>query len=627
MEIMVMNKIKSSAFAKLCLMVIFIVMVFSTVTNAATYYVRTDGINTNTGLANSPGSAWRSIDYAADRVSPGDVVRIQAGTYSEWVTPGHNGTGVDSTITLVADGDVTVCGFDFNNSSYIRVIGFIIDTTAGSCIKNNACVYLGGTNSYLEFWNNTLRNANYNGIRIGLSDTINNSIILGNTFYNFGVGNGSGVAIASRGDNNLIAYNEIYNIHPDAMVMFGSNNRWLNNYIHDLSEASGGHSDVFQTGSSVNGWSYNLIEANFQSGMGNTGDEHSAQISNSQASTFCTNGCGIMTENIFRRNIWYNASSGTVGINQVTDGGITFIRYYNNTAIQSQRNYPTATRGLSWYGTLINDVYLINNIEYESWGKSVSSNIDVYCFGATSSCGLDYKYTLDYNLAYDPDGSVAFTAPWTYQAHPRSNVNPYLNDIRNGDFHLQSGSGAKGTGGPLTTTRGSGTGTTFHVATDGGGFFRGSNASISQYGGKLAAGDMIRVGSKTLTVSSVSGDAITVTESFSWTDGQNIYFGSSSSPDIGAFPYRSDGFSLTGSYIQSGNMATINPSSSDLVRFVVCYEDGIPTTVANSGPYACSVGSGSLDVRIYPLYASKTLFVVATYGDAPPIPTNLRIMQ
>ena len=118
----------------------------------------------------------------------------------------------------------------------------------------------------------------------------------------------------------------------------------------------------------------------------------------------------------------------------------------------------------------------------------------------------------DYNLAYTPDNTPSYTAPWTSQANERSNVNPRFVDHASDNFTL----GAAAAGGPLTTVTGSGTGTTFSVATGGGGFFRGRNASLSQYGGNLAAGDVITVGNNTVTIASVSGDAITVTSSFTW---------------------------------------------------------------------------------------------------------------
>jgi hypothetical protein len=64
------------------------------------YYVRKSGNNANDGL--SPATAWATVDYAADRVGPGDTVYVGAGTYSESVTPTDSGTSADP-ISFIAD--------------------------------------------------------------------------------------------------------------------------------------------------------------------------------------------------------------------------------------------------------------------------------------------------------------------------------------------------------------------------------------------------------------------------------------------------------------------------------------------------------------------------------------------
>ena len=282
----------------------------------ATYYVRTDGNNSNLGTTNGSGGAWRTIDWAADHVSPGDVVRVQAGTYSERVTPGVNGTSVTNRVTFVADGAVTVCGWTFRQSQLHQ----------GDRVRHrHECRLLTEFGLRRDRWHQQLpgvleqrlQRRDRKAASVSASQiVINNSLVIGNTFTNFGIGNGSGMAVGIRGNNNVIAYNEIFNSHPDAFLIAALYNRWINNYIHDLTEASGGHSDVFQAGSSTLGLSYNVIEANFQVAMGNTGDEHTAQISHGSAAILFEVACGAMTENIFRRNVWHNVSTGTVGINQ-----------------------------------------------------------------------------------------------------------------------------------------------------------------------------------------------------------------------------------------------------------------------------------------------------------------------
>src|ERR1041385_6302815 len=140
---------------------------------AATYYVRTDGNNTNNGLTNSSGGAWKTIDWGADHAAAGDTVRVQNGTYVERATPGISGTS-GNTVTLVADGIVTTCGLSFSSKSYIRVIGFTFDPSTSGCSVGGIVVNGQGTNTGLEFWNDTVQNAGANkaySFDIGLGST------------------------------------------------------------------------------------------------------------------------------------------------------------------------------------------------------------------------------------------------------------------------------------------------------------------------------------------------------------------------------------------------------------------------------------------------------------------------
>jgi hypothetical protein len=612
-----MNRRDAARLGQRAILAIAVLLLSSAVAHGATYYVRTDGNNGNDGLSNTTAGAWLTMNWAGAQVSAGDVVRVQAGTYSERVSPAVSGTSA-SPITFVADGAVTFCGMDISNKNYLRVIGFAIVTDAGTCTKSNRAVDVSGTNTGLEFWNNTFRDANYVGIGSGsYADRHHNFLVIGNTFSAIGGGGGNGSAVALRGNNNLFAYNEISAVDPDAFQVDGTSNRWLNNYIHNVLDTFDLHSDVFQSNSSSLGLSNNLFEGNFEEGNGTLANEHGALLQNQSVASCSTGTCGPVTENLFRRNVWHNTSGGVIGVDQAIVGTIANTRQVHDTVISPMRTQPTATYAASFSGVGIN-AYLYNNVEYQAWGSNVTSGVQAFLAdGGAIITGADY------NLAYTPDNIPTYATPWVNQAHPRSNLSPSFVDYANDNFTLGATSGARGMGGPLTTVNGSGTGTTFNVANGGGGFFRGPNANVSQYGGNLTAGDVITIGNTTRTIASVSGDAITVTASFTWTNGDAVYLGTTTTPDIGAYPYKTGGYNLTAAYSLSGGLVTITPSDASLVRFVVCYVNGIPTTVDNSSPYTCSVGAGSLDVRVYSLYASKTLFIAAAQG--PSTPTNVKV--
>jgi len=584
------------------------------VVQGATYYVRTDGNNGNSGSTNSATGAWATIDWAADHVLPGDVVRIQAGTYSARVTPGASGTS-GNTITFVADGAVTFCGLDISSKSYLRWIGFTIKTDAG-CTKSNRAVSVSGTNVGLEFWNNTFRDATNVGIASGsYSDRHHNFIIIGNTFTAIGGTSGNGTAVSLIGNHNVVAYNDINGVDPDAFFVYGQNNRWLNNYIHNVRDTFDLHSDVFQSNSHTLGLSNNLFEGNFAIGNGSLPNEHGVLFQNQGGAACETGTCGTVTENLFRYNVWHRTSGGVHGVDQPLVAPITNTRLVHETIVDAMRNAASNNFGVIFNGAGITG-FVFNSIFYRAWGSSATSNLRPYW--PTSGAGISGANN---NLAFTPDNTPTYTTPWVSQSNALSNVNPSFVNYTTQNFTLAAASGARGRGGALTTVSGSGTGTTFTVAAGGGGFFRGPNASVSQYGGNLTAGDVIRVGTDIVTVASVSGDAITVTSSFTWANGEPVYLGATATPDVGSYPFKAGGYNLIVTYSVTGGLVTVTPADASLVRFVVCYENGVPTTVDNSIPYQCSVGSGSLDVRAYPRYASKTLSVPATLGPPPTPPT------
>jgi uncharacterized protein YxjI len=156
-----------------------------------TYYVRTDGSDSNTGLSNDAAGAWLTIQKAADTMVAGDTVRVQPGTYQETVTPLNAGTAANS-ITYRADGVVVVDGgnvrckaFDVVGTGYLVIDGFEI-TDQPDCggvdsavdivnadnvtVRNNIihdtgrdAVYFGGTSANGLVENNLIYNIDDDG--------------------------------------------------------------------------------------------------------------------------------------------------------------------------------------------------------------------------------------------------------------------------------------------------------------------------------------------------------------------------------------------------------------------------------------------------------------------------------
>jgi hypothetical protein len=371
-------------------------------------------------------------------------------------------------------------------------------------------------------------------------------------------------------------------------------------------QCAGSHPDFYYINLSNDNLAFStaLIESNFGIGTITSTDNKFHHAQNQQATAW--------TDDVWRGNVSYNLGSQFLSMYD-TSGALTNWRIYHNTVSYCMR----ANSGQGYCGSISNQgghgmtPWIYNNLYQQAWSDNSVSLLQPY-----SNIGSP-TITGDYNLAFDPDGSVSFTTPWTSQAHPQTNIDPKLTNVGGLDFSLQSASGARGTGGPLTTANGSGSSsTTLIVATNTGSFFIGNNSTnLPQYGGALVPGDFLTVGSCTAQVSSISNDTITLASACTWANADPVYYGPSTTIDIGAYPYKAGGYTLSGTYTIGGGTATIVPNDNSLVRFVVCYDSNVPTAIVNASPYTCAVGSGTFKATMYPRYPSQTQSVDASFNN------------
>ena len=426
---------------------------------AATYYVSSAGSDTNLGTQSSP---WKTIQKAANTMAAGDTVTVLAGSYAfERVQVSKSGSaGVP--IIFQAQGTVVMKGFKIV-ANYITVKGFEIANT--DYIRWNTGVssgiYIKGSNNIIE--SNYIHDSALNGITIygtpSEPTVSSNNIIKSNRLYH---NEEAGIDVSGR--NNLIESNEVWGtvqclpslttvednasdnpnhlkcpnypvvsgLDADFMRYFGQGHIFRKNYSHDIHinppEAVDPHIDCFQTwADSYDEVAKNILfERNYCENL-NVG-MYAFMLAGDSNKT-------VVPTNITIRNNIFRVADG---IN--TAGGVDYLYVYNNLFANNlsfgANGYPGAI-GLD----NIPHAFIKNNIFYNQPYHTVT------VIGNTS--GVD----LDYNLAYNSDGSKAECVKWgnydTCQplGHNIWNGNPQFVNPSGNDFHLVASSPAvdKGT--------------------------------------------------------------------------------------------------------------------------------------------------------------------------------------
>jgi hypothetical protein len=400
-------------------MVVLIGCTFPGLTQPATYYVSTAGLDRNRGTPQAP---WRTIKKAVNTMVAGDMTIVLAGKYNEIVNTVRSGTA-GQRITIRASGQVVTKTFNIAHE-YITINGF--EMTAA-----NEAFMMTVTGSHCEILNNTIHDtgASWGVIRMD-GATINGCLIKGNRFHSStGPGNDLPLIIVS-GRNNVIDGNEIGPAKDlDVFRVWGDGHIIRGNYIHDITFSPGSvaHMDVFQT-----------------FGVGGDGKVVARNIVFEKNSIINFDGQICMTEHngsAAGMRDWDIRNNVFVNVPQQANIGIPNMRFYNNTFYNVGASnklvfsgYDNLPKGESTGAQILNNII-------------ISASALVNYSGAISVSGTGV--TADYNYVANVDGFRplrGFT-----EAHGINGGNPRFIYAAGNVFDLRPGSPAIDRGITLST--------------------------------------------------------------------------------------------------------------------------------------------------------------------------------
>ena len=420
------------------------------------FYVSKSGSDSNSGSFTAP---WLTIQHAANSVSAGATVYVEAGVYNESVNFPAPGTASNHITfanypgqTAVIDGaGLSVSGtqglINIVNQSYITVSGFEIrNYTTSSANPTPAGIWITGSGSGVQLLNNVVhnittkseKNGNAFGIAVyGTSSTpITNITISGNQVYSLKTGNSESLNVDGNVTNFSITNNVVHdndNIGIDAIGFEGVGPAGSDqpkygvisdNTVYNItSYGNPAYGNQYAAdGLYCDGCAYTVFERN---------TIHNCDLNMEAASEHKGHNSSYVT---IRNNLFYDANAVGVSIGGYASGvgGSDHIVIVNNSLYNNNVKNQGAEFQIQYHSGPTN--IFENNIVYAG-----SQNVWIYSYVSGSTA------TANWNVYYSTKGYVQGTSiTWgkksnykTYAAYQSSsgedtnspNANPLYDNL------------------------------------------------------------------------------------------------------------------------------------------------------------------------------------------------------
>jgi len=455
--------------------------------HGATYYVRTDGNNSNSGTENTAGGAWLTVQKAASTMVAGDTAIVADGSYAEIVTSGAAGT-LESPITFQGQSTNAVLrGFVANHAGQVldsftltgeSVDGFDavveIKTGAHNCVVNR-CFFPGSPLHVFQI-----------ATVLSTSDLVTNLHVLNNRF----VGGNHHSVMLRCGRWHLVESNYFTGkVGNDAMQVFADDVIVRGNLFTNWDNAGLREGEPLVVGVSYYfedvGTGADFSNVGAGAGPYQTGEDYKWQATGTTPTSW--GGAFLMTGNhpdivqshnqgydnhsahnlLFENNVVIDCE-GEVQLSNISDdanlNNITGWTYRNNLFVRIDRTINLAAPGFkffnnTFYQCAVNSGSVLTGGVYDSGTTSnltFYNNLMVECGDPTYSNQGWYNVNpttnqlMDYNLVVGTGaGTTKQAAMWTAngrEAHGLNGVDPMFVNASANDFRLSTNSPAIGAG-------------------------------------------------------------------------------------------------------------------------------------------------------------------------------------
>ena len=400
--------------------------------SGSTFYVSPNGSDSNNGSYTAP---WLTIQHAANTVTAGATVYVEAGTYNESVNFPNSGTASEpitfenypgQTATIDGTG-VSCCSsnppssgnetqglINIVNGSYIILNGFQIQNyTTSKAAYTPAGIWITGSGTGIQILNNLVhnittsseKNGNAFGIAVyGTSSTpITSLTISGNQVYSLKTGNSESVNVDGNVtyftiSNNIVHDNDNIGIDAIGFEQVGPTGydqakygEISGNTVYNISAINNpGEGNQYDAdGLYCDGCEYVIFERN---------TVYSCDLNMEAASEHKGHDSSYVT---IRNNLFYDANTVGVSIGGYAKsvGGSDHVVIVNNSLYNNNTKNQGGEFQIQYNSPVSNGNYFENNIVYAG-----TQNVWIYSFVSGSTA------TLNWNNYYSTKGYAQGTS-------------------------------------------------------------------------------------------------------------------------------------------------------------------------------------------------------------------------